>query len=127
MELQLTTFKQAKALKELGYPQSIISASKVFGIRTQKQTSNLNYLAIYGDDGQYIPAPTLELAAKWLREEKNILIEITRVFGKYAGRIMELHTSGERNPHIQFQDYSSYEEALSVGIDKAIEMLKKGE
>lgn len=68
------TFKIAKALKKAGYPQDILIDNKIFDIRTQDITSNLNYLAIYGDDGYYISAPTYLDVWLWLSEEKNIYI-----------------------------------------------------
>ena len=79
-------------------------------------------------------APTLELAAKWLREEKKIHIE------PYVTSIPSIHTfyckvylnyKAEKGPSISYTvnnghgvyNFGDYEKALSAGINKAIEML----
>lgn len=127
MDLQLVTFEQAKALKELGFPQG--------GLRN----------AYYGPNGECVPinvcspidweldAPTLELTAKWLREEMNFHIMI----GTYDGRLVGYSETSYMYVLYHIKPikclksnnvvYNTYEEALSAGIDKAIEILEKRE
>lgn len=128
MELKLATYEQAKKLKELGFPQEdteyiyyqgelILESEIYFG---GPATFELN-------DDDCISAPYLELAAKWLREEKKLNIEpryqpITDTYMcfvvKYeAGPMMLIE---EKTGVIKF---NTYEEALSMGIDKAITQL----
>lgn len=118
MELEIVTFEQAKVLKELGFPQ------------------NVKHNYTYASDGQFFNmlsqvavciAPTLELVAKWLREEKNIHIDNN--FSEHKGKdvydcfVHEIgHYIYDDNDMVMY--YSTYEEALSAGIDKAIEILK---
>lgn len=119
-ELQLVSFEQAKALKELGFPQG--------GLRN----------AYYGPNGECVPvnvcspidweldAPTLELAAKWIRKKHNMLIEISQ-----GGYPTSVHCFCGKFKHgyiyegKDIKEFNSYEEALSEGIDKVIEILKE--
>lgn len=134
MELQLVNFEQAKALKELGFPQDVFYES--------------TYIPIYDIDGEFeysrwieekdCFAPTLELAAKWLREEKSILIEPrTKAFSTNGFfKCFVLNCSKDCTKCAEYQIYwtdfggdnvcfPNWETALSAGIDKAIKLLKK--
>lgn len=68
--------------------------------------------------------PTAEQMIGWL-EEQGLLIEFKRVFGKYAYRLMEAHTNGERNPQIHEQGFPSRKEATLAAIDSALDYLSK--
>lgn len=67
MQLNLVSFKQATALKNLGFP----ALSADWSYRNDGELYNF-----VDDDGYVTAAPTLELAAKWLREEKQIMIDM---------------------------------------------------
>ena len=76
------------------------------------------------DDNSYVDAPTLSKAHKWLMKEKKLFVEVTMsTFDQtYLWEICntensDLITGG-------FSSYDTYEEALSEGIKKAIEILK---
>lgn len=66
MQLNLVSFEQATALKNLGFP----ALSADWSYRNDGELYNF-----VDDDGYVTAAPTLELAAKWLREEKQIMID----------------------------------------------------
>lgn len=77
------------------------------------------------DDNSYVDAPTLSKAHKWLTKEKKLFVEVTMsTFDQtYLWEICntensDLITGG-------FSSYDTYEEALSEGIKKAIEILKQ--
>ena len=82
MELQLVSFEQAKALKDLGFPQLYEYTLDNKGNRKLKLAE---YLVPYAFDEQgnatvdrwntktYSCIP-LEFVAKWLRDEKNLWI-----------------------------------------------------
>ena len=70
MQLNLVSFEQATALKNLGFP----ALSADWSYRNDGELYNF-----VDDDGYVTAAPTLELAAKWLREEKLIHIFITHL------------------------------------------------
>lgn len=117
MELQLVNFTQAIALKELGFPQRTRDYDKWYN---QNKVLD-NYT---NQDTYKCYAPTLELVAKWLRDEYNIFIEIMLdLGGGYNVKYCKLPwTNTLFDNEVGF--FEDYEEALSAGIDKAIEMLK---
>lgn len=90
---------------------------------TLKQFKKLNELGFDAGDGKELPA--MELARKWLRDEKCISIEPTaalyNVEGRYSGWYICMHI----HDNFYGEDcdgtvYDSYEDALSAGIDKAL-------
>lgn len=116
MELQLVSYEQAKALKELGLPQRNRDYDKWYSkTRELDNYTNLDTIECF--------APTLELAAKWLRDEKDIFIEIMLdLGGGYNVKYCKLPwTNTLFDNEVGFFD--DYEEALSAGIDKVIEVL----
>lgn len=131
MELQLVSFEQAKALKELGFPQEYISSNqKIYNRKGELTTQNTTFWS-YGHEAD---APSLELAAKWLREEKNFFMSIefcaiaeeTPKYVNFLDYIKDKKVLFSNYAHNDKDDYwDSYEEALSAGIDKAIEILTK--
>ena len=131
MEVQLISFKQAVALKELGFPQDI-SQSTSYG--EYDENGDFWGLDQYYGEISYA-APTLELVAKWLREEKNIWINIwvdseDNEHNKHNIIFYEQVCYGKDNKIISNKGtfvHLTYEQALSAGIDKAIEILKKND
>ena len=77
----------------------------------------------------FIDAPTMWEAQKWLREEKGIHITINYIrleeedifmyTLRYIGQTLREGSALYKN-----EQYSSYEEALSEGIKEAVEVLK---
>lgn len=131
MELQLVNFEQAKALKELGFPQLVNE-----NIHCQYVNGLLDYCedaCFLEFDDNVIYAPTLELVAKWLRDEKNINIMIDNFDGRMAGfsEVSYMYIMSYIKPikslHNCYTMYDTWEQALSAGIDKAIEILKNNE
>lgn len=120
MKLQLVTFEQAQELKELGFPQPI-----------QHDWFYKEGKLIYPPNDDVLMtvdcfAPTLELVAKWLREVKGIDLWVRCLYSwtpKEGTRKAGYHFEGDwQNETIT--SYPTYEEALSLGIDKAIKILK---
>lgn len=73
-------------------------------------------------------APTLSQAQKWLREEKNIIIIIEPMSAKKRFYFNYAIFTFKNKPITLKQSYEpciKYEQALSAGIDKAIEFLKE--
>ena len=89
---------------------------------TQIFFSSLSHLATVDrwNINTYSCSP-LYLVAKWLREEKNIYVDVIHHYtnNDYALWI------GHEGEDEEFTGFTPYEEALSAGIDKAIEILKK--
>lgn len=82
----------------------------------------------YLDELKYIDAPTLSQAQKWLREEKHMFIIITCDYYHDWRHIIKLptgHSLKTQGYHARSkEEYPTYEQALSAGIDKALELLK---
>lgn len=121
MELQIVTFEQAKCLRELGFPQDT-SIQDVYGDGELRKCFYPEDCTWYRD---IVTAPSLELAAKWLREEKLLYlsVQVNEHCTHWFWDIIKIRNEEEiTDPSIK--GYWSYEEALSAGIDKAIEILK---
>ena len=125
MELQLVSYEQAKALKELGFPQDL-----VYGMFYFETLEGINPIPFYevSITNEYIVCPTLELAAKWLREYKNIYLYINRLFStsiiKHKDCYCFYYSTKHYDETLYVHEFDSYEQALSAGINKAIEILK---
>lgn len=120
MELQFVTFEQAKCLRELGFPQDT-SIQDVYGDGELRRCFYPEDCTWYRD---IVTAPSLELAANWLREEKLIHIFITHLNADTNWWEYNIETiNGDFVDHGKM--YKSYDEALSAGIDSIIKLLKK--
>ena len=90
----------------------------------------------------YIDAPTMWEAQKWLREEKRICVEVDCCAGGYVwelckayhkdwfsgGTTIYVHYCEDNSINTSLNDcgkYNSYEEALREGIKEAIKILKE--
>lgn len=124
MKLQLVTFEQAKALKELGFPQG---TTNKFYYKSVDETFDYWDIQQYSTEKDFYAAPVLELVTKWLREEKDIDLWVRPLYSwnaKEGEHKAGYHFEGDwQNETIT--SYPTYEEALSAGIDKAIEILKE--
>lgn len=155
MELKCASFEQAKALAELGFPQS------EYGPHYKENGEPENGLTDLGEGIYFVP--TLELVAKWLRNEKKINVQVVEYINEdrpvdisyiiniYFDRndgyrhatyidtplddLMQKYSYESKNWSDEQLDFYynemenhkyfiDYEEALSFGIDKAIEILK---
>lgn len=113
------SYEQAKRLKELGFDWKTHAWYNTHG-------------ELWTKCPQAYPAPTLAQVQKWLREVKEIFVYAhisvgPRVKGKHYWIITS--KDGEVLDSIPFvklfQLFDSYEQALSAGIDKALEILKQ--
>lgn len=119
LKLPLVTFEQAKALKELGFPQRAVSSIGWYSTNGQLNNSSINAPLDLLEGECY--ASTLEFVVKWLREEKEIYIDVLH---QYLNNDYSLWFGYDKNDE-ETTGFNTYEEALSEGIDKAIEILKK--
>lgn len=129
VRLKLVSFEQAKNLKEIGFPQYSILYfyDRIGNLIYIEQCDNQEYSIfnkVFNDVKRY-DAPSLELAAKWLREEKGMWIHMCKPNqrpSKWSSSVNGLNARF----WIPCQEYDEYDEALSAGIDKAIEIIKEG-
>lgn len=124
MELQLVTFEQAKALKELGFPQGYDFSN---WNNSYYDEDGIEYAdcSLYGDYDFMTSAPTLELASKWVRENTGIFINVGLCVDFQYQVYLQTTLDKDHNIISSASQHSSYEEALSAGIDKTIEILKE--
>ena len=85
-----------------------------------------------GDDNNFYSASTLDVAQRWLREAKNISVDISSTRYSEWEYIIRKINQVNHNDNTIFAltacRFYTYEEALEAGINKALEIiLDKGE
>ena len=76
--------------------------------------------------GEYVSAPNLWQAQKWLREKKHLSVEpYANIVANFNYNIADLESFADSKG--QGIGYESYECALAAGISAALELIKKGE
>ena len=75
----------------------------------------------------YIDAPTMWEAQKWLREEKNIIVEVFVDDDSDTPITYNIHKDGEcvSHHHGKYWSVKEWSEALSEGIKEAVKILKE--
>lgn len=112
------TCEQTKKALELGAP----IRKKAYPIEILDKCYLINH------KGQVRIIPTAEEMINWL-EEQGIFIDYVRVMGRYGYRLLQLYENGERNLHIQQQDFNTHKDVVLSAIDSALNYLiesKKG-
>lgn len=131
LKLDIISFEQAKALHELGFTTKD-NNQLVYYIKNNKvDCAHFVYFTKLVKHGlipeqTYYEAPTLELVAKWLREKKGLHINYNVCVNKdiHKWNLYNIFDFINDIEYDCFISFNSYEEALSAGIDKAIEILK---
>lgn len=126
---EICTYEVAKLAKEKGFPQD------VFGTCEMKSSCYLEDGRYY-KDGCICPieeaysAPTQSLLQRWLREEKDIAIEIVALPATYISGLFEYKHSvfWNSNGHYMEAEYDdrifgTYELALEDALKYALENL----
>lgn len=126
MTEELVTLETAELLKEKGFNwkcEHLIDRNKVI----TKYDIPQSMVACMEIDGELVEflCPALYVAQKWLRQEKNLHIEISYMYGNYW--IYDILTIPEHDlvglsdrPIIH---YGTYEEALEAGIFEALKLI----
>ena len=131
------TFEQSIKLKKLGFDWNCNHYYGLDGfLHEETQSYITNYM--HSNKNTYpIPAPTLSQVQKWLREIKDIIIVIDfdNWCEKYGCHVYKKIIYNSENIKDSYgsmlvtnesnEDFDSYEEALSMGIDAALELLKQ--
>ena len=118
----------AKLLKGVGFNIPVFTLY----MKNREGEYELNRYGLPGDwnnRGDDISAPTLNFIHKWLREEKNIIVEVmfSNTGHNYFVRYCDVTVHGFDDGHwhrIGINDgYETYEEALEAGIKDCLERL----
>ncbi|MCQ2793622.1 MAG: hypothetical protein MJ221_04350 [Bacilli bacterium] len=129
-ELTSVTYEQARILKKVGYPQRFLSSMAWYDENGNKHGSSIN-VPMEDKNNDECVAPSLELVAKWIREEKGIYVTPVLVHhnkpkdGWKHISWESIATDWEWKIYTAWKYYDIYEEALSNGIDAALEVLKE--
>lgn len=139
-EIDFCSFEQCVKLKELGFDWECdyryVDNRDLLGLFNLINVHEFYHLTGVKITDDSVPAPTLSQAQKWLREVKDIIIgidfdnwhekHVCHVYKKIIYNSENIKDSygsmlvtNESN-----EDFDSYEEALSMGIDAALELLK---
>lgn len=123
MTEEFVTLETAKLLKEKGfneYCKNVIDIDNILRVTLYRTNSNL--------PKQCFSLPTQSLAQRWLRETKNLHIEIYRSAVGYGYAIVKADNGtwqeddDSRGPN-DGGLWDTYEEALEAGIQKALSLL----
>lgn len=115
------TEEQTKKAFELGAP------IYVFNKWNSKAIEETHYKIEHRtklESGLYADNPTAEQMIGWL-EEQGINIVIGRFFAKWAFKLEQLTSVGEKNLHIDSIEIPSRKEATLAAIDAALDYLIK--
>ena len=143
------SFRTAKLLDKKGYPQDFReTCGTIYPVKGKFGKTICRYNPSAPERDKYaISAPTLSLAQKWLREEKNIAViveefELLDEYNVFFSHIINMnfpysdiscdkrdeiwrsrHIADETGKNWESDNYPKYEEALEVGINKALELI----
>jgi hypothetical protein len=122
MTEELVTLETAKLLKEKGFNEfcEFAYADEDLHIMGLHSTNSF-----FNEIGCGYTAPTKSIAQKWLRETKNLHIEISYMYGNYW--IYDILTIPNHDL-VGLSDrpivhYKSYEEALEAGLQEALKLI----
>lgn len=117
------SYEVAKILKEKAFNESCYTCyieKEIF----HYDYSSTNYELIDG----IISCPTIQMAMKWLREEKNIFIVIEPYAYDYINEknksyVCSLWVGDNYHEYIESKDYPSYKEASEAALKYCLENL----
>ena len=131
IEESYVSFDTARMLKEAGFEANLktryVEEEKdewaFWGSGTKRSDYN------YFDDT--IACPTQALAARWLREVHRIVVDVAYipphvgrdVWQYFVGGMDDMVWPGDYEP--SDRKYETYEEAMEVGLQEAIKLIKK--
>ena len=134
---QLISFETAKLAKEKGFNEVCKYMYNILNERNREVTNREGYLS---ETKYWISAPTQSLLQKWLREMHKIYINPSFNLGvkEYGGWTLNCtildysaHSLGieirHRFEEIYYEEektFFSYEEALEIGLQEALKLIK---
>ena len=128
MTEELVTLETAKLLKAAGFKEDVNSFYELVykgGSGPEYEIDESYDAQNYNTDVYSISAPTQSIAQRWLRETKNLHIEISYMYENYwTYDILTI----PRHDLIGLSDrpiirYNTYEEALEAGLQEALKLI----
>ena len=128
MTEELVTLETAKLLKAAGFKEDVNSFYELVykgGSGPEYEIDESYDAQNYNTDVYSISAPTQSIAQRWLRETKNLHIEISYMYENYwTYDILTI----PRHDLIGLSDrpiirYNTYEEALEEGIKECLKLI----
>lgn len=116
------SFETAKLLKEKGFDES---CERIYDEGGYLLANNCGYINEESPDEYFHAlAPTLQMAMKWLREEHNAFITISRsITGNGYVYSHEIYNGGIAKYAQYGRTYPTYEEAVEAAIKYCLENL----
>ena len=134
MKEDFVTYEQALALNKLGFREECLYYYNRGGMLVSNYYDSsdgiyvenlyISYNSRHKITNKY-DAPTLAQAQKWLRKEKKLSVEPVSGDTDEHGWEYGLVNRNYEHPQFSFNNvtYSSYEEALSIGITECLKLL----
>lgn len=126
IEEQFVSFDTARMLKEAGFDVPCTSQ-----YTEGKCIWNVGYPYNFNQDEFGYSRPTQALTARWLREVHRIVVDVAYipphvgrdVWQYFVGGMDDMVWLGDYEP--SDRKYETYEEAMEVGLQEAIKLIKK--
>lgn len=132
MQEELITFETAKLAKEKGFDEICYYLHHpLYGVvDNSKYHKNSKLNVSDKDKTEYITAPTQSLLQKWLREVHKSVVTI-RVYNngeewdetEYRVSVSEFKHFTTHDSFVK-SDFSTYEEALEIGLQEALKLIE---
>jgi len=129
MKKEFVTYKQALALKELGFDEQCLKEfhnQNLLNYSTGDENTNSDLIELYGEQ-DVITAPLYQQAFRWFREKYDLDSFVKPV---YKSTIKVGYYFGiDKYKGVEFQTdfdawYNTYEEAEQTCLDKLIEIVR---
>ena len=131
IEESYVSFDTARMLKEAGFDVPCRDFFTIEGDGNVVITEARSCREHNSFEGCFISCPTLALAARWLREEHRIVVDVAYipphvgrdVWQYFVGGMEDMVWPGDYEP--SDRKYETYEEAMEVGLQEAIKLIKE--
>lgn len=121
-DLLFVSYEQAVLLKKLGFPQDLKNCV-YYNENGELIGGNISFWKYSNKLDTFFIAPTLELVSNWLRTEKKIHIRISLSSSCWYYSQLYDCCSAFMIDNTESGIYKTYDEALIIGIDKALIIL----
>jgi hypothetical protein len=124
--LQLVTFRQARRLRALGFKYPVDYYFQLspgsFSVGRTNEATNMNDRHQCG-----ISAPSVALALKWFRDEKEVTGGVILKRWKYGWYYIGLLDNTVCDSSNVYEEFDSYEAAESALLDEFLSIIEKNE